>query len=299
MFMSPTQPTGIGRLSIPALVLVHIFSIALGAITFAILGAVIAAILQKTNDGKDFIVGLSFLIGAVLPSVLLWRARRRSLGAHLVSNVDVQRNRGPVSGQTKGQPGIATGRFWGAVAATTICVAIGAYALFGSGGSGDTDTQKNTKIDIRGVYPGMTIDEATRLANQNNWRCGKGAGMSDPNTNQLCDMPGGSLTITYGATTRVIYRVWFYFTAGGGAASVITDLNSQYGVKLNEESNALLSMGGGSKFVASLADGIKLQLITTAMTNDYGLSVLSDRLIDAEVKARQEKDKQARPTPKL
>src|SRR5665213_2833324 len=84
--MTATQPTGVGRLSIPALILVHILGIIVGATVLAILGAVVAAILRKSQDDTNLIIGLSFVVGAVLPSILLWRARRRSLRANLATH---------------------------------------------------------------------------------------------------------------------------------------------------------------------------------------------------------------------
>jgi hypothetical protein len=80
--MSVTQPIWAGRLSIPILVLAHISGSVLGAIAFAILGGLLAAILQiKSEENRFWIIGLSLVAGAILPSVLLWRARNRSVRA--------------------------------------------------------------------------------------------------------------------------------------------------------------------------------------------------------------------------
>jgi hypothetical protein len=82
--MSATQ-TWIGRLSIPALVSLHVFGAIIGAGLAIVLGAIVLAILQIENDGNVALIAITFfLIGAILPSLLLWRARNQSFRAALL-----------------------------------------------------------------------------------------------------------------------------------------------------------------------------------------------------------------------
>lgn len=79
MRMQP--PRGIGRVSIPALIALHITAIISGGTVGVFLGAVVAAFFQvKDQDNSFSIMGVSLVAGAILPSLLLWRARARSLG---------------------------------------------------------------------------------------------------------------------------------------------------------------------------------------------------------------------------
>jgi hypothetical protein len=277
--MSITQPTGVGRLSIPVLVLAHLLGIVVGATVLGFLGAVFAAILQiKNHDDTFTIIGLSFLVGAVLPSVLLWRARRRS-------------RRDAPNNHIQAEPRNSNARVVWALAATIICAVIGTLLFVNSDDTGGSKVQKTAKIDIRGIYPGMTADAATQLLNKTNWKCGNEIELWDASTNLSCDTPDGSLSITWGPITKTVYKVSFSFIAGGGTASVISDIESEYGVKLGA---ATVGMGGESR----LKNGINLQLIADA-TNGYGLFVSSDALLEAERKARRESEKQAKPTPRL
>jgi len=77
--MSATH-SWIGRLSIPALILVHVSGAVIGAALFFVLGALVIGILQIKDDRNvASIAAAFFLVGAILPSVLLWRARNTSL----------------------------------------------------------------------------------------------------------------------------------------------------------------------------------------------------------------------------
>jgi hypothetical protein len=79
--MSTTE-TWIGRLSIPVLILLHASGAVLGAVLFFIFGVIILVILQiEDKHNSVSIVGTFFLIGAILPSLILWRARNKSLRA--------------------------------------------------------------------------------------------------------------------------------------------------------------------------------------------------------------------------
>jgi len=78
----PATQTWIGRLSIPVLILLHLSGAVVGAVLFFMLGAIVLVILQVEDKGNSVsVVATFFLVGAILPSLLLWRVRNKSLRA--------------------------------------------------------------------------------------------------------------------------------------------------------------------------------------------------------------------------
>jgi hypothetical protein len=80
--MSTTPPTWIGRLSTPALILLHTAGAIIGAGVFLVLAAIVIDVFKIKSDGGIGLTAIVFLLtGLILPSLLLCRARRRSIRA--------------------------------------------------------------------------------------------------------------------------------------------------------------------------------------------------------------------------
>ena len=80
--MSAKQ-TWVVRLSILAFVLLHVSGAIIGAGLSMVLGAIVLAIFQVKDDGNIALIAITFfLVGAILPSLLLWRAQINPFGLH-------------------------------------------------------------------------------------------------------------------------------------------------------------------------------------------------------------------------